>query len=219
MRLIKMLSLLIIALAVVGADSEMAEATPLEEVVWCQERVVNCPVGKRLPEAIFHAKTGNGETEFLTNAGTVSCETSKILLENKSSLVHGEVTALTFSGCTLGKTACTLTAENLNYLFKGMLTTNDLEYEIILSEKNPNGMPQISAKCGSLISCVFGAKEISIAALLPIQREELSVLDELPPVKGLFCGNNTEWHGRYAGECESEGAELQKCWVKMELIV
>jgi hypothetical protein len=223
MRLIKTLGLASMVLAAfmatVGATAAVA-TTELEEVVLCAKREHNCPAGQHFPGGteIFATATS---TEFLSNVGTVTCAASELHAKNTGLLVHGTITALAFGECKLqGGGECTVTAEHLEYLFKGELKSDHVKYEVRVTEKPSNGIPQVSVECSGFISCTYAAKEVSVEAKLAFTPERLSVLQELTTVKGFFCGSAPVWHGTYNATCrESEGAELKNCWVKMEQII
>jgi len=216
MRLIKILGIVAIAVAaftsIFGVGSAIAETT-LEKVVLCKMHIHECPADEHFPaNTVIHATSTN--TLFLSSLGNISCGSSAMLLKTTSLLVHGEVTDLTFANCVIGKQACTVTALHLPWLFKGELQADDQSYEVLMTEKNPNGEPQLKVVCGSLISCTFGAATVLFAALLSVP-EKLNVLQELASVAGLLCPKMFIWHSEYEAEC-LENNELKECWIKME---
>jgi hypothetical protein len=225
MRLMKTLGLAAIVVtaftATVEIGSAMAE-TPLERVVWCRER--NPAVPQTCPNggADFPAGTEifafGGNMEFLTNMGTITCGTSELHMTNTALLVHGNVTALAFGECKAFEIEkCSVTAEHLEYLFKGELMTDDAKYEIRFSEKNPKAIPQLTIECGMLVDCTYVSKTVSIEARLAFTPERLSVSHTFVYSEGLFCTKTMTWDGMYNAECrEKAGGELKKCWVKME---
>jgi hypothetical protein len=220
MKLMKTLGWMTIVVAALMATVEVGSAmaeTQLEKVVWCKTRTQACPA--HYPAGIGIV-AGTSSTEFLSNLGNVSCGESQIGMTNTGLLVHGDVTSLLFGKCKHEKgEECTVTAKNLEYLFKGELVTDapNSKYEIKFTEKAPNGAPSITIECGMVVDCTYSAKTVSIEAKLAFDPERLSVSQEFIVSAGFFCAKNMTWHGTYAAQCEiEEGAELAKCWVKME---
>ena len=220
MRLIKVFGLAAIAgtafMAIVGVGLAMAQTT-LEDVVWCAKRENLCSEGQHFPPGTEIFATGTG-TQFLSSLGTVSCTASQLNMTNQELLVHGIVTALAFGTCTrTGGEACTVIAKNLQYLFEGQLKSDHKKYEVRITEKAPNGPPQVKIECGMFISCTYTAKSVSIEAQLAFAPERLSISQELIVSEGLFCGANPVWHGTYTVQCrQNAGSALKNCWVKME---
>jgi len=221
MRLIKMFGLAAIVITAFMATVQVGTAaavTLLEEVVWCSVRVPH----KCDPANYFHSGTevfaAGTKTEFLSNLGNVKCAASELLMTNAGLLVHGDVTALAFGECSHeGGAKCTVTAENLNYLFTGKLKSDHVAYEIAVKEKPSNGVPKITVECGMVIHCTYTAKEVSIDARLAFTPEILKVLQEFIAFQGFFCAKNMTWHDEYTVKCrQNEVAELKNCWVKME---
>ena len=218
MRLIKMLGLAAVAMAAfmatVGVGSAMAGAN--DKVVWCFKRVHNCPANEDYPSGteIFAGAT---KTEFLTNLVNATCTKSELAMTNTGLLVHGNVTALTFENCSTELAKCTIKAENLEYLSNGRLNAG-LGYEISITEKTPNGVPQITIECGMIINCTYTTKEVSVAALLSFTPEVLKIEQAFVFSEGFMCAKIMIWDGTYQLECrESEAPEeLKRCWVKME---
>jgi len=209
--------------ATVEIGSAMA-ATQLEKVVWCKERAPavpqTCPNGADFPAGTEILAFG-GNMEFLTNMGTITCASSELHMTNTGLLVHGNVTALAFGECKAFEIEkCSVTAEHLEYLFKGELLTDaaDSKYEIRFSEKPSNGIPQLTIECGMLIDCTYVSKTVSIEARLAFTPERLSVSHTFVFSEGNFCTKTMTWDGMYNAECLEEAkGKFQKCWVKMEV--
>jgi len=219
MRLIRVCGLAAVVVATFMAIAEVGSAmavTELEKVVWCLKREQMCPANQDFPAGteLFAAATSE---EFLSNIGNVSCSSSEILMTNTGLLVHGNVTALAFGECKLGETKCAVTAEHLEYLFKGELKSDNSKYEIKVTEKGTNGAPQATVECGAFVHCTYAANEVSIEAKLAFTPERLSILQEFIVSKGAVCAKNMTWHATYNVECREEvAAEIKKCWEKME---
>jgi hypothetical protein len=222
MRATKVFSFVAVAAimsACIGVTSAMA--TELENVVLCKNRVED-PCSNAFPSGtVLHAELASGtKSVFLTNLGNVECASSTLLATTISPLAHGEVTALAFGGCELGKNACTVTATNthLNYLLKGELNTAHTSYEFLVTEK-ANGKPQILTQCGILIKCNFASSSILDEALGEVNDTVLDVLQTLDRERdgtGSLCPSTVVWHAKYLLRCLT-GESLVACWPKMEL--
>lgn len=219
MKPIKLFALAVIAtcaLTGIAGAGTAAALTELEEVVWCKERIQQCPANKHFPPGtVVHAQAP--DTVFLLGAlGEVTCALSEMLLTNSSLLAHGEVTGLEFDACLIGKNSCAVAAENLPYLFSAALSGNHTTYDLLVTEKNPNGAPQIAIECPFFINCTFSANSVLYnATLANITGEKMTVLQEFNRVAGL-CPETMTWHANYIAQC-LEGGVLKRCWIKMEI--
>jgi hypothetical protein len=228
-RLIKMFSLAALAvvalMAFIGATSASA-VTSLEEVVLC--KVSNedpCAAANRFGSGtVLHGELVSGTQALLLGNDfvgpvVVHCTASTTLGTTTSSLAHGEITALGFTGCTNlrdGKT-CTTTTEHLNYLVKGELKSGDSGCEVLITEKAGNGRPEVRLKCESLgINCQYGAATVLFEALGASGSAD-TVLDVLQELEGLgFCFTESIWHAEYLVRCLNASSQNVGCWLRME---
>jgi hypothetical protein len=223
-RFIKMLGLAavaaIAAMAFIGVSSAMA--TELEEVVLCKEdpNLTNdkCPTGKDfLSGTVIHGELESGTTAvFLSEIADVTCTKSTLLNTTTALLVHGEITALGFGGCTLSNgLGCSVLSEHLNYLAVALLNEAHNGYHMVISEHGTNGLPQIHIECaGIFLNCKLSSQAILFTAELKTNDTVLNVLQELEVVSP-FCGERWILHAKYLVRC-LENTTLVGCWPKME---
>lgn len=227
MRLIKMFGLAAIAvgafMAFLGATSASA-VTSLEEVVLCKNNESPCLATNRFASGtVLHAELVAGTEAVLHSwAGDVLCSTSTTLGATNSTLAQGEITALSFGGCVLDpeKQKCTVTPEHLNYVVKGELKSTDSGYEILVTERSPNGRPQAHVECpGTVVNCHYGASNVLFEELTVAGDTVLDVSQNLTALSGvdpLACFTTSPaWEAKYLTRCLS-GTSLVACYLRME---
>jgi hypothetical protein len=113
--------------------------------------------------AIFPANTSFSgalapatKAKFKTSVGTVECTGSTIegeTTEKEAEPLPGNISALTFTSCKFGTTACTITTENLPYTAELVATGEGSGALTISSEETSFA----TVKCGFLINCTYSA--------------------------------------------------------------
>jgi hypothetical protein len=194
------------------AASASAEVTELEKVVLCKQLENPCVNGSFPTGTIVH---GTATNATLLGPPNVVCETSTVKGETTTALAHGLITGLTWAGCKEeGGGGCTVTTQHLNYLIKGELQANHVNYEALVTGTT-NGRPAAQIVCPEIPGCSFGENSVLFEAL---HVEGVTVLDVLQTLKGegLCFFTSGIWHAKYAVKCLNEVAELKNCYLEME---
>jgi hypothetical protein len=206
-------------MAFVGATSASA-VTELEEVVLCKTSEDPCPAGNRLGSGT--ELVGLSTNALLLGSITdVSCTHSETSGKTTSSLAHGEIEALSFSGCTEGGGhECTTETLRLNYLVKGELKSTDTGYEALVTAGGSGLRPEVKLVCPSIgIECKYGADNVEFEILnnggggaTPMHM----TWDVLKVLSGLgFCFTSATWHAEYLVKCYVGGVQVS-CLAAME---
>jgi hypothetical protein len=206
-------------LTLVGATP--ASASPLEEVVICKvPNEVNCAAANRLGAGtVLHGVLKSGTNAVLLGFGAdVTCTGSTTLGTTTSTLAHGAVTALGFTGCTETESKpCTATTERLNYLIKGELKAGHTAYEVLVTA-GPSGLrPEVRLQCPNIgIDCKYGADIVLLEAIGGFASAD-TVLKVLQTLSGLgFCFTSATWHAEYLTLCLNAIEQEIGCWLRME---
>jgi hypothetical protein len=207
MKYLKMLGLAAIAAlaltAVVGAGSAAANAK------LCKKAISPCPAGEAYPagtkiSASLKTKT---HAQLTTSLGTITCTKSAVAGETtqeSGNPLHGVITAVSFEGCTLASTACTVTPQNLPYtatgtagatVGNGTLTVERSRTKTENGTIDEGGRPQAAVQCGVLINCTFGSGDISFAVTggAPAQGAVNQSLER----EGGLCPSTSTWEAEY----------------------
>lgn len=226
MRLIGKFGLAAIVVAVAASffvtSSAMAEEefSELEKVVLCKVTNNPCPSSEFPSGTVFHAELVTGTNAlFESFAGNIECTSSTILGTTSSRLIRGEITSVTFGGCTRETEACTFTAAHLNYSFKGELQSNHEKYELLIAENPGKLRPEISETCGNEFSCHYGATTMLLEALTEAKDTVLDTeqglvalaTDPLLPCREF----SQELRAKYLFRC-LESTTLRPCYFRME---
>jgi RHS repeat-associated protein len=195
MRAARVASLVIfgaVALACIGTSS--ASATTL-----CSLNGSPCP-GVEYPSGtqVEGALVGGTKAKFVTSLGTVECTTSTVTGKTTSaggegSAVTGEISGLTFTGCVLGGTSCTVEAVNLAY-----------NTSITVTEKG-NGTLAVTdavgvgvlAKCGSIVNCTVTTAEAKLAITGGNPGKASAAAVPLKTTSGFLCPKEATWTAEY----------------------
>jgi len=159
-----------------------------------------CPEEKRFGTGTaLDAELASGtESLFLSGLGSVKCTTSTIEGQTTTSgeaTLEAEFEAMSFSGCTVGETSCTVTPEHLPY--RALLLLNEEEeHHVIFEETSGKGKPQFKVVCGSVISCTFGNAETLFSVELGEKDVSLKVAQELNR-EGSICPKTSKWEATY----------------------
>jgi RHS repeat-associated protein len=135
-----------------------------------------------------------GTVSFASSIGTVSCGTSTLKGETTSNGGSGEVvkaklSSLTFSNCSLGKTACTVTAVSLpsGGSFSGEGGSGTLSL-------GKGG--ELTLKCGLLLNCTYSlAIEFALTGGSPAVAAVFE--KELSKISGAICPKTMVWTAQY----------------------
>lgn len=227
MRLIKMFGLAAIAVAAVMAFVGVTSAsavTALEEVVLCKVNTSPCPAGNDFPSGtVVHGELKAGTSAVLDAGvfGKIICTGSTTLGTTTSLLVHGEITALAFTGCTFNNKSCSKVEPlHLNYLIKGELKPTDTGYEVLVTEKAGNGIPEVHVECPG-VKCSFTSATTLLEQIAEAGDAVLKVEQKvtfLTPGLGDTCPALTEptWNAEYLTRCLESPTVLVGCWIVME---
>jgi hypothetical protein len=204
----------------VGAWPAMEGPFRPKGTVLCSENVKGneCVKWKRFltGTAVDAELAAETESLVLSSAGTVKCTGSKMggkTTKSEATVLQAEIESLSFSGCTLEKETCTLTAEHLAYL--GLLLLNEEGgYHLILEEKGTNGKPQIYVKCGSLMDCKVSSAETLFSVESGEKDVSLKVSKELNR-EGANCPKSSKWEATYLFRALEAGAQVA-AWPSME---
>lgn len=208
---------LVVMSAMVSIGASPASAvTELEKVVLCKVNEDPCSEANTFPSGTVLDASLVGTGVLLSSLGNIECTGMQAQGKLTSSLAHGEITALSFSGCTFGGASCTLTPEHLNYLVTGTLNSTHTGYEIVISEKPGNGLLQIHITCGSLINCTLGTSSLlGEVSIDEINHDAVgTALQEMTRVGGI-CPSTDVVHAKVLARCLQAGA-LVACFPKME---
>lgn len=142
------------ALAVFGASS--ASATAL-----CSAKESPCPYESEYASGTKIEAPLVSETKatFLSSTGNVVCTSSTISGETtsggaKGKVVEAKVSGLTFTGCKLGETSCTVTVLHLPY-------TASFSAPETFTMEHSEGVGG-TVKCGFLVNCTFTTKKAEL---------------------------------------------------------
>jgi hypothetical protein len=130
-----------------------------------------------------------------TNLANVECTESATTLDANSSTgapILGEVTALSFTGCQtegLVHTACTVTVKNLPY-------SSSIEGKT-LTVTDPVGAGA-KVVCGTVISCEFLTKEVSLAITNGAPTVAVAKEVALSHETGAICPSTATWNATYS---------------------
>jgi len=205
MKLIKMLGLAAVAamaaMAIVGVSSASAST---ETIVLCEKAELVCESPFPNPTEI-HGETKT-PAKLLTSIGTVECETSLArvtLLNVLAKLVEGHLLELKFGGCKFGKTACTVTVNEVGGLsFEALgpkgtpLTAKVKAVELKGTGANTNA----TVKCGSLINCTYesgATTELTVHSDAEGHLLLLAFETELGNTGGFLCPAISKWDATY----------------------
>jgi RHS repeat-associated protein len=181
-----------LALASVGASS--AEATTLCSLNGSPCPGVEYPSGTKVEGSL---KAGTKST-FATSLGTVECTSSTVTGKTTSaggegSAVEGTISALSFSGCTLGGTSCTVTAVNLEY---STSTTATEKGNGTLAVKDAVGVG-VTAVCSGLVNCTVTAAEAKLTVTGGNPALAKASAAPLKTTSGILCPKEATWTAEY----------------------
>lgn len=180
------LALLVLALAGAGT----ASATQLCGDTTCETVYES---GQTLEAGLVESTSA---TFALPGIGTVSCSTS--VLKGKTtaktgSPLNGEITGLTFEGCKIGETGCTVKAINLPY--KATIAETGQGSGTLTASSGGSGSPGAEASCS--LKCTATATEVALSveggAAAIVKAKEA----KLKKTSGIFCPETMTWTAEY----------------------
>jgi hypothetical protein len=196
-RLIKMTGLAAVvaavAMALIGAGS--ASATVL-----CKENKSPCGSAYPVPTSISASLKAGTTAKLVSSLGTVECSVSTSSGETTTAgtPLLGTIKTLTFSSCVLGKTACTVTSEDLP--FKASISASGGGNGSMTVSDSGKGEPRAFVKCGSAIECIFGQTSATLTAIgsstAPLLKAEAIEL-KIKKNEGFICPSSAKWTAEY----------------------
>lgn len=200
MRLIKMASLaavaVVAAMAFIGASSASA-------VSLCSNNETKCASPLVSGTAVNASLKANTEAVLDTNLGNVKCKVSNVeghTNATSGSPLDGEITELTFTSCKLGETVCNVTVEHKPYLAL-VTSSGGGNGKLTAEEKSPNGKPQATVVCGSILKCIFGAVKTTLNVVggnPATVNTGTGVEFEREGGSGFLCPTTSTWLAEYA---------------------
>jgi hypothetical protein len=174
--------------ATVGVGSAAATSLCKENLEMCEGEVMYVGGTK------IKAKLVKGTVaKFVTSAGTIECTESALAGESSklsSEPLPGLANSLSFTGCQLEKTACTITVEHLAYKSSTQPEAGLWNYTLAGFEAP---MEQ-AVVCGTL-KCTFSSEAIAFKAVggKPAKLNGSQVFAS----KGLLCPKEAKWTAEY----------------------
>jgi hypothetical protein len=176
------------AMALIGAGS--ASATTL-----CKVSETTCASGNQYASGT--SIVGKASNSELIGTFPVKCSESATTLvtgANGNATMVGSVSALSFSGCTLAGSACTVTTLHVPY--KAELTGTALS-----AKSGGTGKPGAHLVCGS-IACTFEIEPATGLTVVSGNPANVKAAVTLNRTEGsaLLCGSTAEWKATYVAQ-------------------
>jgi len=183
----------IAAMALLGAGS--ASATVL-----CKENKSSCGSAYPVPTNISASLVAGTTAKLVSSLGTVECtvSTSSGQTTTAGTPLLGLIETLTFSSCKLGKTACTVTTENLPYA--ASISASGSGNGSMTVSSDGSGEPRAFVKCGSAIECIFGQTAATLTAVggNPAVLKAEAIELKIKKNEGFICPSVAKWTAEYA---------------------
>jgi len=193
MRLIKILGLTAVAAMAAMAFMTSAASADPNTFVLCEIAELECTEDAypNPTTIVGHAE----DPELHTSIGTAVCDESLAeltLLNELRQLILSHILSLTFIGCKLGSTTCTVTATKLG---DNSITHKAEPLEGLVTS---TGGTEANVKCGSLINCTYGGTpSLTLHSLNDGMTHLLTNETELTVKKGFFCPKTSKWDASY----------------------
>jgi hypothetical protein len=149
------------ALALIGPGAASAATG---DTVLCKTNSNPCALANQYP-ANTSFTAGSTNAVLSTSSGNVTCTSSSTTVKNTAqngspNPLPGSVTALSFSGCKLGTTNCTVTAQNIPYDASNVAIGSSGNGTLNVDDSGTTD-PSASVVCGFFINCTFGKPTVS----------------------------------------------------------
>jgi hypothetical protein len=193
-----------IALALTAALTALALTAPslVHAMELCDEAAEECAAEDVIAEGT-ELVAESSEATISSSLGSIVCTEATAALETAAtagSPLPGNTSKLTFAGCTLGETACTVTAVAQSYYALGEETGGDTASLEILA--GGEGQPSATIKCGGL-SCTASTEKLALA----VEGGEPATIDaseEALEVEGFLCPETATFTAEYVVESPEE---------------
>jgi len=206
MKFLKMLTLAVFAMALAGAAMGPTQAGATVLCVGEAEGV--CPEVDEYPAntKVTGSLAEGTEAEISNSIGTIKCSGSTIEAETseaEAELLAGSVTGLSFTGCSLKSTACTLTAEHLPFAASWQWTeSGDGFLTVSAGEK---GVPAIKESCGSLIKCTLSSEKLGLDFTGGEPGSIVASAEALSKTEGFLCPKTSSFTATYTLSAPESG--------------
>lgn len=164
MRYLKTLGLAVIAATALMALFGVGSAAASENITLCKVAEEPCKAENHYPIGTVIEAKNVGNANLVGSFGTISCTSSTVKGKitttggKTQTTITGEITALTFTGCTLGSAACTISATGLPYtahLTRTAPTTGSFTVT----------KPSASISCpNAFLNCTVTAESVTLVA-------------------------------------------------------
>ena len=182
-----------------------ASATTLCKTGTPEESVCGAGAGKKKTSATDESITASSTNSKLTGGSAtfnISCTSSSTTVTatgNSGTTVPGEVTALSFTGCSTesGITCTNPSVKNLPY--PGSIEAGTGGDSKLKTEKGTEAEPKIGASivCGGFVSCEFLTNKAELTGTNGSPTNFVAKEVNLPKKSGLFCPSAAKWDGTY----------------------
>jgi hypothetical protein len=175
-------------------------ASPAGAVTLCKEAKNPCPEASRYPAGtkISGALKEKTHWDVTTSIGTVTCTVSNFSETSNATSGNPHVstlTSITFTGCTLGSTKCTVVALHLPWKVTRTSGFLGIGNGTKVIESDGSGTPQYKVECGSFMNCTFGSSSISFSTTGGSPARE--TVNQSLEREGGLCPSTATWTAEY----------------------
>jgi hypothetical protein len=175
MKQVKIIGLAVVAVAALmalfGAAGAQAVVGPTS---LCHEKSASACANQYPSGTVLEGETKSGGTtwggetvgaKLATNLGNVICDSKVVGHTNEATNaagLKGEITSLTFTNCTLGTQACTVTSVNTNYSSEILTEGVEGNGTLVARAHSGGGNPGATVVCGEIINCTYTVAEAKL---------------------------------------------------------